>query len=41
MTFVLGVDRDLVERIDVVDCGDTAVELGPAGQITHEDYGAS
>ncbi len=39
VTFVLRVERDLVERVDVVDFGDTAVGLGPAGQITHEDYG--
>lgn len=38
VTFVLGIERDLVEATRVVDFGDTQVALGPAGQINSADY---
>lgn len=39
VTFVLRVERDLVEHVSVVDFGDTEVSLGPADEVTSEDYG--
>lgn len=39
VTFVLRVERNLVERVSVVDFGDTEISLGPAGEVTSEDSG--
>lgn len=39
ITFVLRADRGLVERVGVVDFGDTTVPLEAAGHVTREDYG--
>lgn len=39
VTFVLRADRELVERVGVVDFGDTTVPLEAAGRVTREDYG--